>query len=205
MHFQDIISTQPVLGRSGVSVAAAHDTEKGAARSPHTVLRAIGPEPRCVAYRTPSPHRRRYGDNPNRAQHYFQYQVLIKPSPDSIQETYLSSLRRCIDRWRYSVCRGQLGVHPRCLGCGLGSVAGWHGGHQFTYFRQCGGIDCKPIPVRSLWPQRLACISKALKSWDLSWNGERSCGEIGCHLKRASATSTSRPQSRAAQAVVRHL
>ena len=81
---------QPVLGRPGSLLLQPYDTEKGAGTmSPHTVLRAIGPEPWAVAY--PEPCRRptdgRYGDNPNRAQHYFQYQVLIKPSPDGIQET----------------------------------------------------------------------------------------------------------------------
>ena len=94
--FSDIIS---MLNRfwadQGCLLLQPYDTEKGAGTmSPHTVLRAIGPEPWAVAY--PEPCRRptdgRYGDNPNRAQHYFQYQVLIKPSPDGIQETYLASL-----------------------------------------------------------------------------------------------------------------
>ncbi|HGY5553847.1 MAG TPA: glycine--tRNA ligase subunit alpha, partial [Prochlorococcus sp.] len=96
MHFQDIISTlNNFWADQGCLLLQPYDTEKGAGTmSPHTVLRAIGPEPWAVAY--PEPCRRptdgRYGDNPNRAQHYYQYQVLIKPSPDSIQETYLSSL-----------------------------------------------------------------------------------------------------------------
>jgi len=96
MHFQDIISTlNRFWGEQGCVLLQPYDTEKGAGTmSPHTVLRAIGPEPWAVAY--PEPCRRptdgRYGDNPNRAQHYFQYQVLIKPSPDGIQETYLASL-----------------------------------------------------------------------------------------------------------------
>ncbi len=96
MHFQDIISTlNRFWAERGCLILQPYDTEKGAGTmSPHTVLRAIGPEPWAVAY--PEPCRRptdgRYGDNPNRAQHYFQYQVLIKPSPDGIQETYLASL-----------------------------------------------------------------------------------------------------------------
>lgn len=96
MHFQDIIATlNRFWADQGCLLLQPYDTEKGAGTmSPHTVLRAIGPEPWAVAY--PEPCRRptdgRYGDNPNRAQHYFQYQVLIKPSPDGIQETYLASL-----------------------------------------------------------------------------------------------------------------
>ena len=96
MNFQDIISTlNRFWADQGCLILQPYDTEKGAGTmSPHTVLRAIGPEPWAVAY--PEPCRRptdgRYGDNPNRAQHYFQYQVLIKPSPDGIQETYLASL-----------------------------------------------------------------------------------------------------------------
>ena len=96
MYFQDIIaSLNSFWSSKGCLILQSTDTEKGAGTmSPHTVLRALGPEPWSVAY--PEPCRRptdgRYGENPNRAQHYFQYQVLIKPSPNNIQETYLSSL-----------------------------------------------------------------------------------------------------------------
>ena len=130
VQFQDIISTlQRFWADQGCLVLQPYDTEKGAGTmSPHTVLRAIGPEPWAVAYAEPCrrPTDGRYGDNPNRAQHYFQFQVLIKPSPDGIQETYLRSLEalgiQAADR--HSLCRGQLGVpHPGRLGCGLGGLA----------------------------------------------------------------------------------
>ena len=136
MHFQDIVSTlNRFWADQGCLILQPYDTEKGAGTmSPHTVLRAIGPEPWAVAY--PEPCRRptdgRYGDNPNRAQHYFQYQVLIKPSPDGIQETYLASLealgirqadhdiRFVEDNWESPT----LGA----WGGGLGGMARWHGG-----------------------------------------------------------------------------
>ncbi len=96
MLFQDLIHTlQRFWADQGCLILQPYDTEKGAGTmSPHTVLRAIGPEPWAVAYAEPCrrPTDGRYGDNPNRAQHYFQFQVLIKPSPDGIQETYLASL-----------------------------------------------------------------------------------------------------------------
>ena len=91
MHFQDIIQTlNRFWADQGCLILQPYDTEKGAGTmSPHTVLRAIGPEPWAVAYAEPCrrPSDGRYGENPNRAQHYFQYQVLIKPSPNGIQET----------------------------------------------------------------------------------------------------------------------
>ena len=96
MYFQDIISSlNNFWSEKGCLLLQPYDLEKGAGTmSPHSFLRAIGPEPWAVAY--PEPCRRptdgRYGDNPNRAQHYFQYQVLIKPSLDGIQEIYLSCL-----------------------------------------------------------------------------------------------------------------
>jgi glycyl-tRNA synthetase alpha chain len=153
--FQSIIAKlHQFWGDRGCLIAQPYDTEKGAGTmSPHTFLRAIGPEPWSVAYVEPCrrPTDGRYGENPNRFQHYFQYQVLIKPSPDNIQEIYLDSLRG-------------LGIHPEdhdirfvednwespTLGAwGVGWEV-WLDGMeitQFTYFQQCGGVDCRPVSI----------------------------------------------------------
>ena len=96
MFFQDIIQNlNNFWSEEGCLIMQPYDTEKGAGTmNPHTFLRAIGPEPWNVAYAEPCrrPTDGRFGDNPNRAQHYFQYQVIIKPSPEGIQEKYLTSL-----------------------------------------------------------------------------------------------------------------
>ena len=154
--------------------------------SPHTVLRAIGPEPWAVAY--PEPCRRptdgRYGDNPNRAQHYFQYQVLIKPSPEAIQETYLASLealgiqqddhdiRFVEDNWE-SPTLGAWGVGWEVWLDGMEVT-------QFTYFQQCGGIDCRPVSIEITYGiERLAMYLQNVESiWQLSWNRTHSYGDI---------------------------
>ncbi len=154
--------------------------------SPHTVLRAIGPEPWAVSY--PEPCRRptdgRYGDNPNRAQHYFQYQVLIKPSPDSIQETYLSSLESL------GICPAEHDIRfvednwesPTLGAWGVGWEV-WLDGMevtQFTYFQQCGGLDCRPVSIEITYGlERLAMYLQNVENiWDLSWNGLRTYGDI---------------------------
>jgi len=161
--------------------------EKGAGTmSPHSFLRAIGPEPWAVAY--PEPCRRptdgRYGDNPNRAQHYFQYQVLIKPSLDGIQEIYLSSLealgisakdhdiRFVEDNWE-SPTLGAWGVGWEVWLDGMEVT-------QFTYFQQCGGLDCKPVSIEITYGlERLAMYLQGVDSiWDLSWNKKNKYGDI---------------------------
>ena len=155
MFFQDIIQNLNTFwSEEGCLLMQPYDTEKGAGTmNPHTFLRAIGPEPWKVAY--PEPCRRptdgRFGDNPNRAQHYFQYQVIIKPSPEGIQEKYLTSLeslginpknhdiRFVEDNWE-SPTLGAWGVGWEVWLDGMEVT-------QFTYFQQCGGLDCKPIPI----------------------------------------------------------
>ena len=188
VNFQDIISTlNRFWADQGCLILQPYDTEKGAGTmSPHTVLRAIGPEPWAVAY--PEPCRRptdgRYGDNPNRAQHYFQYQVLIKPSPDGIQETYLASLealgirakdhdiRFVEDNWE-SPTLGAWGVGWEVWLDGMEVT-------QFTYFQQCGGLDCRPVSIEITYGlERLAMYLQDVESiWDLSWDGNRSYGDI---------------------------
>jgi glycyl-tRNA synthetase alpha chain len=188
MKFQDIILTlNKFWGEQGCIIAQPYDVEKGAGTmNPATFLRALGPEPWKVAYVEPSrrPTDGRYGENPNRLQHYFQYQVIIKPSPDNIQELYLESLER-------------IGVNPRehdirfvednweapTLGAwGLGWEV-WLDGmevSQFTYFQQCGGIDCKPVCSEITYGlERLATsIQNKDSVYDIEWVGDISYGDI---------------------------
>jgi len=171
-----------------------YDTEKGAGTmNPHTFLRAIGPEPWSVAYAEPCrrPTDGRFGDNPNRAQHYFQYQVIIKPSPEGIQEKYLTSLE-------------SLGINPRnhdirfvednwespTLGAwGVGWEV-WLDGMevtQFTYFQQCGGIDCNPIPIEITYGlERIAMFLQDKESiWDLNWNKDLKYSDIWLQFEKS--------------------
>ncbi len=188
MYFQDIISSlNNFWSEKGCLLLQPYDLEKGAGTmSPHSFLRAIGPEPWAVAY--PEPCRRptdgRYGDNPNRAQHYFQYQVLIKPSLDGIQEIYLSSLealgispedhdiRFVEDNWE-SPTLGAWGVGWEVWLDGMEVT-------QFTYFQQCGGLDCKPVSIEITYGlERLAIYLQNVESiWDLSWNNKTKYGDI---------------------------
>tara|TARA_Y100001968_G_scaffold296094_1_gene304023 strand:+ start:10703 stop:11575 length:873 start_codon:yes stop_codon:yes gene_type:complete len=188
MYFQDIIQElNSFWSNQGCLILQPYDTEKGAGTmSPHSVLRALGPEPWSVAY--PEPCRRptdgRYGENPNRAQHYFQYQVIIKPSPDGIQEIYLSSLealgilpkdhdiRFVEDNWE-SPTLGAWGVGWEVWLDGMEIT-------QFTYFQQCGGIDCRPVSIEITYGlERLGMYLQNVESiWDLNWNKNYTYGDI---------------------------
>jgi len=180
MNFQDVIvSLQQFWSDRGCLLAQPYDLEVGAGTmNPATFLRSIGPEPWDVCYVEPSrrPTDGRYGENPNRVQHYYQFQVILKPSPLSVQEDYLDSLRA-------------LGVEPRdhdvrfveddwespTLGAwGLGWEV-WLDGMeitQFTYFQQCGGIDLHPIPVELTYGLERICmyLQDIDNIWDLKWN-----------------------------------
>ena len=188
MHFQDIIQALNTFWQNeGCLLLLPYDTEKGAGTmSPHTFLRAIGPEPWSVAY--PEPCRRptdgRYGDNPNRAQHYFQYQVLLKPSPVGIQEKYLSSLEAIgIKQKEHDIRFVEDNWESPTLGAwGVGWEV-WLDGMevtQFTYFQQCGGIDCRPVSIEITYGlERLAMYLQNVESiWDLRWNESKSYGDI---------------------------
>ncbi|WP_330203963.1 glycine--tRNA ligase subunit alpha [Cyanobacterium sp. Dongsha4] len=188
INFQDIVATlNQFWSERNCLIAQPYDTEKGAGTMSHnTFLRAIGPEPWSVAYIEPCrrPTDGRYGENPNRVQHYYQYQVLIKPSPDNIQEIYLDSLKA-------------LGIHPEdhdirfvednwespTLGAwGVGWEV-WLDGMeitQFTYFQQCGGIDCKPVSIEITYGlERLAMYLQDVDSiYDIQWNNEIKYGDI---------------------------
>jgi glycyl-tRNA synthetase alpha chain len=155
MNFQSVVATlNHFWSEQGCPIVQPYDTEKGAAtKSHHTFLRSIGPEPWSVAYIEPCrrPGDGRYGQNPNRYQHYYQYQVLIKPSPDNIQDVYLDSLRalgikpedhdiRFVeDNWE-DAAMGAWGVGWEVWLDGMEVT-------QFTYFQQCGGIDCRPVSI----------------------------------------------------------
>ena len=188
MFFQDIIQNLNLFWSSqGCLIMQPYDTEKGAGTmSPHTFLRAIGPKKWSVAYTEPCrrPTDGRFGDNPNRAQHYYQYQVIIKPSPDQIQETYLSSLERLgiitknhdirfvEDNWE-SPTLGAWGVGWEVWLDGMEIT-------QFTYFQQCGGIDCDPIPIEITYGlERIAMFLQNKDSiWDLNWDKNTTYGDI---------------------------
>ena len=180
MYFQDIIQNLNLFWSSqGCLIMQPYDTEKGAGTmSPHTFLRAIGPKEWSVAYSEPCrrPTDGRFGENPNRAQHYYQYQVIIKPSPDQIQETYLGSLEKLgiitknhdirfvEDNWE-SPTLGAWGVGWEVWLDGMEVT-------QFTYFQQCGGIDCHPIPIEITYGlERIAMFLQNKESiWDLNWD-----------------------------------
>ena len=180
MFFQDIIQNLNSFWSSqGCLIMQPYDTEKGAGTmSPHTFLRAIGPEEWSVAYSEPCrrPTDGRFGENPNRAQHYYQYQVIIKPSPNHIQETYLSSLEKLgINTKNHDIRFVEDNWESPTLGAwGVGWEV-WLDGMevtQFTYFQQCGGIDCYPIPIEITYGlERIAMFLQNKDSiWDLNWN-----------------------------------
>ncbi|MEJ2134870.1 MAG: glycine--tRNA ligase subunit alpha [Desulfofustis sp.] len=153
---------------------------------PATLLRALGPEPWKAAY--PQPSRRptdgRYGDNPNRLQHYYQYQVVIKPSPLNVQELYLESLRRFgLNLMEHDVRFVEDDWESPTLGAwGLGWEI-WLDGMeitQFTYFQQAGSIDLHPVTAEITYGlERIAMYLQGVDSvYDISWNDEISYGEI---------------------------
>lgn len=174
MTFQEIIfNLQKFWSQQGCIVVNPYDVEKGAGTmNPATFLHAIGPEPWAVCYVEPSrrPADGRYGDNPNRLFQHHQFQVIVKPSPDNIQELYLQSL-------------ATLGIHaadhdirfvednwesPTLGAWGLGWEV-WLDGMevtQFTYFQQVGSIDCKPVSVEITYGlERLAMYIQGLKTY----------------------------------------
>ena len=151
--FQDILMRlQAYWGAQGCAVLQPYDMEVGAGTfHPATTLRSLGPKPWAAAYVQPSrrPTDGRYGENPNRLQHYYQYQVLIKPSPPNLQDLYLGSLRAIgIDMDLHDIRFVEDDWESPTLGAwGLGWEV-WCDGmevSQFTYFQQVGGHDCHPV------------------------------------------------------------
>jgi len=151
--FQDLIlKLQTYWAKEGCVILQPYDLEMGAGTfHPATTLRALGPKPWKAAYVQPCrrPTDGRYGENPNRMQHYYQFQVILKPSPDAIQEMYLGSLRAIgIDTSSHDIRFVEDDWESPTLGAwGLGWEV-WCDGmevSQFTYFQQVGGFDCKPV------------------------------------------------------------
>jgi glycyl-tRNA synthetase alpha chain len=154
--------------------------------NPATTLRVLGPEPWRVAYVEPSrrPTDGRYGENPNRLQHYYQYQVIIQPSPDDIQEIYLESLKALgIEPEEHDIRFVEDDWESPTIGAwGLGWEV-WLDGMeitQFTYFQQVGGIDMDPVPVELTYGiERIAMfVQKVDNVYDLSWVGDVAYGDV---------------------------
>jgi glycyl-tRNA synthetase alpha chain len=188
MNFQEIIQKlNHFWSEQGCIIHQPYDIEKGAGTmNPTTFLRALGPEPYKAAYIEPCrrPTDGRYGENPNRLQHYFQYQVILKPSPDDFQEVYLKSLEAIgIDIEKHDIRFVEDNWEAPTLGAwGLGWEV-WLDGMeitQFTYFQQCGGIDCKPVSGEITYGlERLATYIQDVDSiYDIMWNDEVTYGDI---------------------------
>ena len=179
--FQDLILTlQQFWGAQGCVVLQPYDMEVGAGTfHPATTLRALGPKPWAAAYVQPSrrPKDGRYGENPNRMQHYYQFQVIMKPSPANIQELYLQSLEAIgIDTSINDIRFVEDDWESPTLGAwGLGWEV-WCNGmevSQFTYFQQVGGFDCNPVSGEITYGlERLAMYVQGVdRVFDLNFNG----------------------------------
>ncbi len=188
MNLQDmILKLQAYWAAHGCIIYQPYDLEVGAGTmSPATFLRALGPEPWNVAYVQPCrrPTDGRYGENPNRVQHYYQYQVILKPSPDNVQELYLGSLEALgIDLLKHDVRFVEDDWESPTLGAwGLGWEV-WLDGMeitQFTYFQQVGGIDVKPVSAEITYGiERLATFIQGVDSiFDLNWVGDVTYGDV---------------------------
>jgi len=177
-----ILALQTFWAGKGCVVLQPYDMEVGAGTfHPATTLRALGPKPWNAAYVQPSrrPTDGRYGENPNRLQHYYQFQVVMKPSPDDIQDIYLESLGVLgIDAGIHDIRFVEDDWESPTLGAwGLGWEV-WCDGMevtQFTYFQQVGGMDCDPVPVEITYGlERLAMYIQGVENvFDLDWNGQQ--------------------------------
>ena len=190
--FQGLIfALQHYWAEQGCVILQPLDMEVGAGTfHPATFLRAIGPEPWSTAYVQPSrrPTDGRYGENPNRLQHYYQFQVILKPSPLNIQELYLGSLKMLgIDPLEHDIRFVEDNWESPTLGAwGLGWEVWLNGMEvtQFTYFQQVGGLDCKPVTGEITYGlERIAMYLQGVESvYDLVWtngpNGPVTYGDV---------------------------
>jgi glycyl-tRNA synthetase alpha chain len=188
LTFQDLIlSLQSYWSAQGCVLLQPYDLEVGAGTfHPATFLRAIGPEPWKAAYVQPSrrPKDGRYGENPNRLQHYYQYQVVLKPSPLDIQDLYLDSLRALgVNMSEHDVRFVEDDWESPTLGAwGLGWEV-WLDGMevtQFTYFQEVGGLKCAPVLGEITYGlERLAMYLQGVESvFDLKWTDSVSYGDV---------------------------
>ena len=183
MSFQSLIlDLQNFWAKQGCVILQPYDVEVGAGTfHPATALRALGPEPWRAAYVQPSrrPTDGRYGENPNRLQHFYQFQVILKPAPPDSQDLYLASLAAIgIDAGLHDIRFVEDDWESPTLGAwGLGWEV-WLDGmeiSQFTYFQQVGGIECDPVSTELTYGlERLAMYVQGVESvFDLDYNGTR--------------------------------
>jgi glycyl-tRNA synthetase alpha chain len=174
-----ILALQEFWADNNCTILQPLDMEVGAGTfHPGTFLRAIGPEPWNAAYVQPSrrPTDGRFGENPNRLQHYYQFQVVLKPSPKNIQELYLDSLRYLgFDLLEHDIRFVEDNWESPTLGAwGLGWEVWLNGMEvtQFTYFQQIGGLDCRPVTGEITYGlERIAMYLQGVNSvYDLVWN-----------------------------------
>jgi len=188
MYLQDLIlALQKFWADKGCIVQQPYDMEVGAGTfHPATFLRALGPEPWNTAYVQPSrrPTDGRYGENPNRLQHYYQFQVIMKPSPKDIQDMYIDSLKSFgIDMLNHDIRFVEDDWESPTLGAwGLGWEV-WLDGMeitQFTYFQQCGGIDLSPITVEITYGiERIAMYLQDVDNvFHIKWNEHVTYGDV---------------------------
>lgn len=188
MLFQDVITAlHKFWARKGCILVQPYDLEIGAGTfHPATLMRALGPEPWNVAYVQPSrrPTDGRYGENPNRLQHYYQYQVILKPSPQDVQQLYLASLKVLgIDPLAHDIRFVEDDWESPTLGAsGLGWEV-WLDGMeitQFTYFQQAGSIELSPIPVELTYGlERISMYLQGVDNvFDLQWNQFLTYGDV---------------------------
>lgn len=188
VNFQSLILTlQQYWANQDCVLLQPFDKEMGAGTfHPGTFLKSIGPEPWKAAYAQPCrrPTDGRYGDNPNRLQHYYQFQVVLKPSPDNIQDLYLQSLQQLgLDPLEHDIRFVEDNWESPTLGAwGLGWEV-WLNGmevSQFTYFQQVGGINCKPVTGEITYGlERLAMYLQGKDDiYQLDWNDHVTYGEV---------------------------
>lgn len=188
LTFQEIILTlQQFWAKQGCVLLQPYDMEMGAGTfHTATFLRALGPEPWQAAFVQPSrrPKDGRYGENPNRLQHYYQFQVVLKPSPDNIQELYLDSLRALgVDPGVHDIRFVEDDWESPTLGAwGLGWEVWLNGMEvtQFTYFQEVGGLKCKPVLGEITYGlERLAMYLQGVENvYDLVWTEGVSYGDV---------------------------
>lgn len=188
MNFQNVIlSLERYWSDYGCLIQQPYDIEVGAGTfNPTTLLRSLGPEPWKVAYVEPSrrPTDGRYGKNPNRLQHYYQYQVLLKPSPIDVQDVYLNSLKMMgIDPLDHDIRFVEDDWESPTLGAwGLGWEV-WLDGMeitQFTYFQQAGGIELNPVSVEITYGlERISMYLQQVDNvYNLRWNDNITYGQV---------------------------
>ena len=188
MNFQEVIlSLQKFWARKGCVLVQPYDIEVGAGTfHPATLLKVLGPEPWNVAYVQPSrrPTDGRYGENPNRLQHYYQFQVILKPSPIDVQKQYLQSLKALgIDSLEHDIRFVEDDWESPTLGAsGLGWEV-WLDGMeitQFTYFQMAGSIELHPVSVEITYGlERISMYLQGVDNvYDLQWNNNITYGDV---------------------------